>query len=90
MNQIFDLIKREPVIAANIVQSFLTLLVSFGLALTADQIGAILLFTNTVTGFIARAYVTPNHVVAEKVEVALNTPTPPKSDGGPMDLLKKD
>lgn len=90
MDKIFDLIKREPVLAANIVQSILTLAVSFGLQFTADQIGAILLVTNTITGFIARAYVVPGHIADERVEVALRTPVPPHTEDGIMDLLKPD
>jgi hypothetical protein len=49
---------REPVAIVNLVQAAIVLLVSFGLKLSAEQIGAILTFTTVVAGFVTRQTVT--------------------------------
>jgi uncharacterized protein (DUF697 family) len=50
---------REPVLFLTVVQTVVTLVVSFGLDLTAEQAGAIIATTAAVLGLIARTRVTP-------------------------------
>lgn len=51
---------REPVLIYAVVQGALTLLVTFGLQLTIEQIGALLTFSLAILSFIVRAKVTPS------------------------------
>jgi hypothetical protein len=50
---------KEPVLVLAMVQSGIALVTSFGMSLTAEQIGAILAFTSAVLGVVARSQVTP-------------------------------
>ena len=50
---------REPVLWLALVQGTITLVVAFGLDLSAEQVGAIVLFTGSVLNVIARSFVTP-------------------------------
>lgn len=52
------LFKREPVLFSTVVRATIVLLTAFGLKLDAAQIGAIMLFTEAVLGFIVRNTVT--------------------------------
>jgi len=88
MSKIFDLIKAEPAMTLGTIQAGIALLLTFGVNLTNDQQGSIIAFLSLLIALITRSQVTPNHVVAEKVSVALNTPVPPKSEDSPMDQLK--
>jgi hypothetical protein len=90
MQKIFDLIKAEPVLFQGAFQAALAMGMSFGLGLTADQIGAIMAFTTAALTFVTRSQVTPNHIVAQKVEVALNTPSPMHGPGSPLEQLKEE
>lgn len=78
MKTVMDRIKAEPVMFQALVQAAIAMLVAFGLHLTVEQTGTIMAFTAAVLAFITRSQVTPNHVVAHNVQVALNTPVPPK------------
>jgi hypothetical protein len=51
--------RREPVLALAIIQTVVALSVSFGLGLTAEQVGAITATGAAVLGFVARQRVTP-------------------------------
>lgn len=84
------LIKSEPILFQALIQTGIAMFMAFGLGITVEQMGAVMAFTAAVCAFIARAQVTPNHIVSDMVEVALNTPPPPNSDKSPMDLLKKE
>lgn len=59
MSAILAKISAEPVLVVAVVQSIITLGVSFGLQLTAEQIGGILLVTNAILAIVARGRVTP-------------------------------
>lgn len=50
---------REPVLWLALVQGAITLVVAFGLDLSAEQVGAIVLFTGSILNVIARSFVTP-------------------------------
>jgi hypothetical protein len=50
---------REPVAILAVVQGAITLLVTFGLHLTAEQIGAIVTFSGLVLALVARSRVSP-------------------------------
>jgi hypothetical protein len=59
MDLIRRIFNREPVLFTAVIQSVLTLAVSFGLNMTADQIGTIVAVTAAILGVIARSQVTP-------------------------------
>jgi diacylglycerol kinase len=59
MTGIWTLWGREPAMVVAAVQAVIVLAVSFGLQLTADQIGAILAVTAILLGLITRTQVTP-------------------------------
>ena len=65
------LIKQEPVAFQAIIQAVIALVISFGVSLTANQVGAIAAVTAAVLGFVARQAVTP-------------TANPKLSDGTPL------
>jgi hypothetical protein len=50
---------REPVLVYAVVQAAITLAVTFGLQLSAEQIGAILTASLAVLSFLVRSKVTP-------------------------------
>ena len=50
---------REPVMFLTVVQTAIALVVAFGLDLSAEQVGAIVAFSASVLGLIARSQVTP-------------------------------
>ena len=60
MSTILDFIKREPAAITSTVAAVIALLVSFGLDLSNDQVGAITAVATLVAGFITRATVTPS------------------------------
>lgn len=59
MSAIFARISAEPVAFYAVVQAALTLAVTFGLRLTPEQTGAVLVFTGAVLAFLTRQRVTP-------------------------------
>ena len=50
---------REPAMVLALVQAVIALVVSFGLSLAPDQIGAILAVTAVLLGLITRSQVSP-------------------------------
>lgn len=54
-----DRLSQEPVLFLAVVQAALALVVSFGLALTGEQVGAIMAVSAAILGLIARQRVTP-------------------------------
>ena len=50
---------REPVLIYTLVQSLITVAVTFGLHLTVEQIGALLVVTGSILSVIVRGKVTP-------------------------------
>ena len=50
---------REPVLVYTLVQSVITLAVTFGLRLSIEQVGALLVVTGAVLSVIVRGKVTP-------------------------------
>lgn len=78
MNKLLDLIKSEPVLFQAAIQAGLAMGMSFGLNLSVEQMGTVMAFTAAVLAFATRSHVTPNTIVAQKVDEALNTPVPTK------------
>jgi hypothetical protein len=56
---IVDRVRNEPVLVTALVQAVLALIVSFGLDLSAEQIGSILAVSAGLLAFVARSKVTP-------------------------------
>lgn len=56
----FNIIKQEPVLTMGVIQSAIALGVSFGLHLTAEQMGAILTASAAVLSLVVRRRVSPN------------------------------
>jgi hypothetical protein len=54
-----SLLTKEPAALAGLVQSVLALAVSFGVKLSAEQVGAILAVTTVALGFWVRSRVSP-------------------------------
>ena len=71
MNGIKQLIRDEPVVFQQLIQSGLIMAVLFGLSWTDEQQGAVLLFTGMLLSIIARSMVTPVANVEAKVERAV-------------------
>lgn len=59
MSKVLDAIRRNPVRTGSIVLAFLSILMSFGLELTAEQVGAITAFLSLLFGEAIRPQVTP-------------------------------
>lgn len=72
--------KERPLRIYFLVQSFLTLFIVFGLALTADQVGAVLGVTNILLWILTDSAVVPIAERDRQVEEALNTPPPANKD----------
>ena len=70
-NAMLDKIRSEPVLVTALIQAVLTLVVSFGLQLSADQIGAILACSGAVLAIVARSQVSP------ATPAPAETPAPP-------------
>ncbi len=51
--------KKEPALIIGLVQAVLALVVSFGLALSPEQIGSILAVTSAACALLLRSRVTP-------------------------------
>jgi FtsH-binding integral membrane protein len=59
MSEATTRLHREPVLVLAVVQTFVALVVSFGLELSSEQVGAITAAFAAVLGLIARTQVTP-------------------------------
>jgi hypothetical protein len=59
MGAILDKLNDEPVLFYQFIQAVITLIVAFGLKLTPEQIGAILLVTGAFLSIVTRGKVTP-------------------------------
>jgi hypothetical protein len=57
---IYDRIKAEPVMTAQLVQSVIACAVLFGLHWTPEQIAAVVVLANIAIGWLTRSQVTPN------------------------------
>lgn len=77
MNKIFG---EEPVAVYAAINAAIGLLVTFGLHLSPDQIGAILVFTNTILALATRQAVVPNATHEAQVTAALYAPKPTVPD----------
>lgn len=64
MKNIFVRIRREPALALGLVSATIALLLSFGLHLTDEQVGAIMAVVVAVLSVVTRQAVTPNVSVA--------------------------
>ncbi len=60
MTWLWNLIQSEPTAFYGVIQAGLTLLCTFGLRLTIEQTGAILVFSQIVITFLTRRSVTAN------------------------------
>ena len=54
-----NILGREPVLVYTLVQAAITVAVTFGLHLTIEQVGALLVLTGAVLSVIVRGKVTP-------------------------------
>ena len=72
-----SIFKQEPVLVLGVVQAVLALVVSFGLNLTGDQIGAILAVSAAILSVVARTQVLPT----SKVSIGPVDPDPPIPHG---------
>lgn len=72
---------REPTLIAGAVRALILAAVAFGLQLSPEQIGAVMLAVEAVLTLVNRALVTPNAAprleLAKPVEVAGTADTPP-------------
>lgn len=50
---------QEPVLVMGVVQALLALIISFGIGLTADQVGTVTAASAAVLALVARSKVTP-------------------------------
>lgn len=55
-----NLLKSEPALVAGVVAAVLALVVSFGVHLSTEQVGAIMAVVSAVLAIIVRQKVTPN------------------------------
>lgn len=76
LTKLNEKIQANPVRFYFLVQTILTTLITFGLGLAVDQVGAILALTNIVLWILTDKAVVPIAVHEEAVEKALNTPVP--------------
>jgi hypothetical protein len=63
-NAAIQRLSSEPATINGVVQAFIALLLSFGVGLTTDQVGAILAFTSIVGALLTRIFVTPTSKTA--------------------------
>jgi nitrate/nitrite transporter NarK len=54
-----DRLSAEPVFVQGVVVALISLVTSFGLGLTAEQVGAIVAFSAAILSLVARSKVTP-------------------------------
>jgi hypothetical protein len=73
---------REPVTVLTLVQTFVALLVGFGVHLTGDQVALVTGFSGALIGFVIRTQVVPVAVlpdhIAAAVVIAQNAAIQPK------------
>jgi hypothetical protein len=74
VSAILDKISAEPVLAVTLVPSVITVVVAFGLHLTVEQIGGILLLTNALLNILARGEVTPTSAPTLPNGTSVTTP----------------
>lgn len=72
-----DRIKNEPALYIGLVQAILALVVTFGLDLSVEQVGAILAVTAAVLSVVTRTQVTPTRTI----EVPEAAPPAPAAKG---------
>lgn len=70
---------NEPVVIAGLVNTFVILLMTFGIKVTPEQLAAIMAFTNAVLAAVVRALVTPNQLAESRVDAGLR-PTETKKE----------
>jgi hypothetical protein len=58
---------NEPVAIGAIVRSALTALMAFGIGLTAEQVAAVVIVAEMISGFVIRQSVTPNRLAEHRV-----------------------
>jgi hypothetical protein len=73
-------IQSEPALFYGLVNAIMTALVTFGLSLTVDQIGAVLLVTNALLAFATRQQVVPMVTHEAQVQEALYKEKPDQPD----------
>lgn len=76
MNAIWQRIKAQPVLVTNLVQSVLILAVTFGLHVTNEQTGLILVLTNNILAFVAASGSTSTSAPTLPVGTAVTVTTP--------------
>ena len=63
-----DRIRREPALVTGLVAATIALVISFGLELSKEQVGAILAFVAAILAFVTRSQVTPYVDVVERAD----------------------
>lgn len=61
-------LKNEPALVVGVLQAVLALAVSFGLDLSADQVGGIMAVSAAVLAVLVRSRVTPTRTIASRAE----------------------
>lgn len=59
MDAFIERVRNEPVLVTGFVQAILGLLLAFGLDLSKEQVGSIMVLTAALLAFVARGKVTP-------------------------------
>lgn len=72
MSKLLELYLKEPTLINGCLNSFIALLLSFGLNLSHDQVGSILAFSSILLAVLARTHSTPNVKVDNKVDIAVD------------------
>ena len=71
MNTFWKRIQEEPAVIFSVVNAVLALVVLFGVPLTEQQAGGIIVLVNVIVGFLTRQQVTPTIKVDAKVDAAV-------------------
>jgi len=61
-------LRNEPALVVGVLQAVLALAVSFGLDLSADQVGGIMAVSAAVLAVLVRSRVTPTRTIASRAE----------------------
>ena len=65
MDALIERVRNEPVLVTGFVQAVLGLLLAFGLDLTNEQTGSIMVLTAALLAFVARGKVKPTRTLTE-------------------------
>lgn len=77
-------VKDEPALGAAVLQAILAVAVSFGLDLSAEQVGAIVALAAAVSALLLRRRVSPTRPAGESVAPSMSTGDPVVRGGAPV------